>query len=159
MKKLVLLVFVLVMLCVGCMKSEKACTSVNPTIEIPQILAYAAANSLTVTKHSSGIYYQIVDAGTGASPTINSHVTATYTGKFLDNTIFDQATTPVPFALTDVIEGWQIGLPLIKAGGKIKLIIPSSYAYGCNGRKNNYGNVVIPPNTVLYFEVQVIDVQ
>ncbi len=53
-----------------------------------------------------------------------------YTGKFTNNTSFDEGV--VSFPLTGVIEGWQIGIPLIKQGGKVKLIIPPYLAYGCN---------------------------
>jgi FKBP-type peptidyl-prolyl cis-trans isomerase FkpA len=56
-------------------------------------------------------------------------------------------------ALNTVIEGWQIGMPLIKKGGRIKLIIPSSYGYGCIEKGN------IPPNSVLYYDVYLANVQ
>lgn len=158
MRNILLFACLLIVSCTGCSKNEMGCTSVEPQAEEAQILAYAVKDSLNVTKHSSGIYYQVIDSGRGATPARNSAISATYTGKYLDETKFDEATLPVSFNLGSVIEGWQIGLPLIKKGGRIKLIIPSAYAYGCNGKKNQ-GVVIIPSNSILYFDVSLIDVQ
>lgn len=137
----------------GCIKDEKACSNVKPADEEAQIVAYASANGITATKHSSGMYYQVVNPGSGVTPTAISKVTVTYTGKFLSGSQFDQSSTPISFNLNQVIEGWTVGIPLISKGGKIKLIIPSSMAYGCNGART------IPPNSVLFFEVDLLDVQ
>jgi FKBP-type peptidyl-prolyl cis-trans isomerase FkpA len=64
-----------------------------------------------------------------------------------------QTAAPVSFALNGVIPGFQYGLPLIQKGGIIKLIIPSSLAYGCRG----FG--AVPGNSVLFFEIELTDVQ
>ena len=127
--------------------------TVQPDAEVPQITAFAAADSLTLTKHSSGIYYQVINPGSGATPTVKDSISVTYTGKLLTGTTFDQSTSPATLSLGGVIEGWQIGIPLIKKGGRIKLVIPSAYAYGCNGLGP------IPPNAVLFFDVSLIDVK
>lgn len=153
MKFLSIVVLCAIMMFSGCIKDEKGCTNVKPANEEAQILAYATANGIIATKHSSGMYYQIINFGTGTPPTINSTVKVTYIGKFVNNSVFDQSTTPISFPLRDVIEGWIVGIPLISKGGKIKLIVPSSMAYGCNGART------IPPNSVLYFDVDLIDVQ
>jgi FKBP-type peptidyl-prolyl cis-trans isomerase FkpA len=141
---------VLALTVAGCNKSDKAgCT---PAAEIDaKMLAYISANGITATKHSSGMYYQIITPGSGATPTINSNVQVTYVGKFTDNTSFDSGTTSFP--LNGVIEGWQIGIPLIKKGGKIKLIIPPGLAYGCNDYRG------IPGNSILVFDVDLLDVK
>jgi len=67
----------------------------------------------------------------------------------------DQLSDPTRsgWTLSSLIEGWKIGIPLIKKGGRIKLIIPSALAYGCTGYAS------IPPNTPLYFDVTLTDVQ
>ena len=75
-----------------------------------------------------------------------------YTGKLTNGTIFGQSTTPLTISLSTVIAGWQIGIPLIGEGGVIKLIIPSSLAYGC------VANGSIPANSVLFFEVELVDI-
>ncbi len=153
MKNLLLFASLLILLSTGCSKRETGCTPVEPQTEEPQILAYAAKDTIHVIKHSSGIYYEIINPGTGVTATRNSNVFVTYTGKLLNDTKFDERTSPIHFYLSDVIEGWQIGIPLIKKGGRVKLIIPSAYAYGCNGKGT------IPPNTVLFFDVSLVDVQ
>ncbi len=71
--------------------------------------------ALRLPKHPSGLYYQIIEAGTSTTPTINSTVKANYTGKFTNNSSFDGGVAS--FSLGGVIEGWQIGIPLIKQGG------------------------------------------
>ena len=111
----------------GCVKNEQACSNVAPASEEAQIQAYATANGIAATKHSSGLYYQVVNPGSGASPSLTSKVFLTYKGQLLNGTTFDQGTDPsrTGWQLKGLIEGWQIGLPLIKKGGKIKLIIPS----------------------------------
>jgi FKBP-type peptidyl-prolyl cis-trans isomerase len=152
MNKIYLLNCLFVLFSLGCSK-EKGCKSVEPKDEETRILAFAAANGISnPVKHNSGIYYQVVTPGTGVAPSINSLVTVNYTGQFLNGTTFNKSAVPVDISLGRVIEGWQIGIPLIKKGGTIKLIIPSAYAYGCNGKEG------IAPNEVLYFEVDLINV-
>lgn len=136
----------------SCVKDD---TCQNKTIqsEAAAIAAYAAANGITGTTHSSGIYYQVTVPGTGITPTANSTVSVRYTGKLLNGTVFDsQTTAAVNFPLGGTIIGFQIGLQQVAKGGTIKFIIPSSLAYGCNGTGT------IPGNSILYFEVQLVDV-
>lgn len=135
----------------GCIK-DTSCTSRSVQSEQTVIVDYASSHGINATAHSSGLYYEVTNPGTGASPTISSSVSVTYTGKLLDGTIFDQTTTASQFPLSGLIAGWQIGIPLIKKGGSIKLITPSSLAYGCEGRGP------IPGNAVLYFEITLVDV-
>ena len=153
MKSVFLVMSVLLLSCTGCIKKDTGCTPVSPQSEEAQITAYTAANGITAVKHSSGMYYQIMDPGTGAVPNLNSKVSVTYSGKLLNGTQFDQSLTPISLYLSQVIEGWQVGIPIIKKGGRIKLIIPSSMGYGCNGAGT------IPSNSVLFFDVTLTDVQ
>jgi FKBP-type peptidyl-prolyl cis-trans isomerase FkpA len=152
MKKFWVIASVLIFALMGCGKKEMGCTPVSPESEDAQITAFASANNIAAIKHSSGLYYQIIDPGTGTIPMANSTVTAAYTGKLLNGNIFDSGTASFP--LSGVIEGWQIGIPLIKKGGKMKLIIPSAYAYGCIGSPPR-----IPSNAVLYFDISLVDVK
>ncbi len=137
----------------GCLK-DKTCKNKSPQSEESTIQAYASAQGITAVKHSSGLYYQIIDPGTGAQPGSMSKVKATYVGKLLNGTIFDQMATPPAqsWNLNDLIEGWKIGLPLIKQGGTIKLIVPSALAYGCGGAGP------IPGDAILYFELTLVEV-
>ncbi len=149
-----LLALVFFLFLAGCSKKEEGCMPVSPKSEEAQIIEYANSKGIIAEKHASGIFYQIMTPGTGTTtPTLNSRVYITYTGQLLNGTLFDQGTdaSKTGWKLGGLIEGWGIGLPLIKKGGRIKLIIPSSLAYGCNGAPS------IPPNAVLYFDVTLVD--
>ena len=148
----ILSVYFLLFSSTGCLK-DNGCQDKTVQSEQAAIVAYAAANGITATAHSNGMYYQVVNAGSGPTPTINSQISVRYTGKLLNGTLFDSQTgTPITFGLSGAIAGWQIGLPLIQKGGIFKLIIPSSFGYGCQG------NGPIPANSILYFEIELVDV-
>ena len=156
MKKFIIFpaLFVLIVVFSGCVKS-KTCTPNPPSSESLSILAYAAANGMTVTAHSSGLYYEILNPGSGGLLTANSRIKITYVGELLDGTEFDRRDTPnnPAWVLGGLIEGWQIGIPLIQKGGHIKLLIPSALAYGCQP----YGP--LPGNSILYFDITLVDVE
>ncbi|MBN8689063.1 MAG: FKBP-type peptidyl-prolyl cis-trans isomerase [Chitinophagales bacterium] len=155
MKKLIFLFSVsfLMLVLSSCLK-DTSCTPKTAASEKTTMLNYASANGITPTEHSSGLMYEVIAQGAGQTATLTSTVTVRYTGKLLNGTIFDSVTgTPISFPLGQVIAGWQLGIPLIQEGGTIKLIIPSSLAYGCSAVGS------IPANSVLFFEVQLVDVQ
>lgn len=132
----------------GCKKDSGGCTTAAE--DDAKMQEYITANGITAIKHASGLYYQVIEPGSGATPNINSTVKANYTGKYTNNTSFDSGVASFP--LSGVIEGWQIGIPLIKAGGKIKLVIPPYLAYGCDDYRG------IPGNSVLVFDVELLEV-
>ncbi|UXN34974.1 FKBP-type peptidyl-prolyl cis-trans isomerase [Avibacterium paragallinarum] len=106
-------------------------------------------------KTASGLMYRIEKAGTGEAIKPEDMVKVHYTGKLADGTVFDssvQRGQPAEFKLNQVIKGWTEGLQLVKKGGKIELLIPADLAYG------EQGAGPIPPNSTLYFEVEVLDV-
>ena len=153
MKNIFFLAFVILSF-TGCLKDD-TCTPKTVQSETATMLSYASTNGITPTTHSSGMLYQIVSAGAGLTPTATSAVKVRYTGKFMDGTVFQSNATvnPVePFELNQLIQGWQLALPLIKKDGVIKIIVPSSLAYGCAG------NSSIPGDAVLFFEIQLLDV-
>ena len=140
----------------GCLKSSssQSCTPATVASEEPEMTAYANTNGINAIRHSSGLYYEIISPGSGATPSATSKVFVTYTGKLLDGRTFDSETdaSKTGWVLNTLIPGWQIGLPLIQKGGEIKLIVPSSLGYACGGAP-------LPPNSVLYFDIQLVDVQ
>lgn len=142
---------------INCIKESQGCTPKLVQNELAAILAYASANNINGTTHPSGLYYEIIDPGTGTvTPNNSSTITISYVGKLIsNNSEFDSRTAanPLVYQLGLLIPGWQIGIPLIEKGGTIKMIIPSSLAYGCTGTGP------IPQDAVLYFEVTLIDVQ
>ena len=114
------------------------------------IQEYLAENNITAENHSSGLYYRITEEGNGRHPNATSYVKVNYKGYLTDGSVFDQ-NSGVEFTLNGVIQGWQIGIPLISKGGSGQLFIPSYLAYGRQPRPG------IPANSVLIFEVDLLD--
>ncbi|MFA6945739.1 MAG: FKBP-type peptidyl-prolyl cis-trans isomerase [Pedobacter sp.] len=139
----------------SCLKGD----NFDPALQAQQddaiIVKFLADKNITAIKHSSGLYYQIIQPGSGSIVyTANTQVTTNYTGRLLSGVVFDKTTTqPVSFKLGQVIVGWQLGVPLIQKGGKIRLFIPSGYGYGPQSSGQ------IPANAVLDFDIELIDVQ
>ena len=161
-----LILFGMLVLFGSCKKSDSCTYSdqnvVATTSEVLYLSQYLSSNSIVASQHSSGFFYVIDSVGTGANPNVCSNTTVTYTGSLLPGgQVFETVNTSagVSFALGQTIVGWQKGLSLIKAGGRITLYIPPSLAYGPNPRYNNAGAVVIPANSYLKFTVKLIDVQ
>jgi FKBP-type peptidyl-prolyl cis-trans isomerase len=115
-------------------------------IDDAAIQAYIKANNLNPTKDPSGLYYQVITDGHGSFPTDTSTITANYTGKLTNGTVFDSGTVSNQL-LSSTIKGWQIGVPHINTGGRILLLIPSGLGYGSEG----FGS--IPPDAVLIFTI------
>ena len=110
-----------------------------------------------MTKTASGLQYQILHPGTGATATAGKLVTVAYVGKFANGKIFDQSTqgNAFEFALGTgwVIKGWDEGLEGMKVGEVRKLIIPPELGYGAKP------SGAIPGNSTLVFEIQLLDVK
>jgi FKBP-type peptidyl-prolyl cis-trans isomerase len=110
-----------------------------------------------VVKTQSGLEYEVIEPGTGASPTAADNVVANYTGWLVDGTMFDSSHargTPAEFPLNRVIKGWTEGLQLMKVGGKFLFTIPSELGYGPQGSPPK-----IPGNATLVFLVELVDVK
>ncbi len=152
---LLLFSFVMVLGLSSCLKDDYVDPTVQAQKDDATIVKFIADNKITAIKHSSGLYYQIIQSGAGnITYSANTTVLANYTGRLLSGQVFDKsATQPVAFKLGQVIVGWQIGVPLIQKGGKIRLIIPSGYGYGPQGSGQ------IPANSVLDFDIELVDVQ
>lgn len=118
------------------------------------IQSYIINNNLDATRSCDGYYFVIEERGTGDTPTPTSTVTVNYKGYFTSGSVFDESPgSGSTFSLENVIEGWQRGIPLFNEGGNGILLIPSALAYGNTERGG------IPANSVLIFDVAVIDVQ
>lgn len=150
MKKILLLLCCVSALILSCKKSNADYSQIDRAI----IHKYLADSSLVADSTADGLFYIISDPGSGAQPGDSSYVTVTYKGYLVDGTVFDQTSgTTSSFFLTSVVAGWREGMKLIKKGGKIKLLIPSALGYG----GNSVG--VIPANSVLIFDVNLLNVQ
>jgi FKBP-type peptidyl-prolyl cis-trans isomerase FklB len=112
-------------------------------------------DGVQVTK--SGLQFQVIKAGNGATPTADSNVSVHYEGRLLNGSIFDssiQRGQPASFGVGQVIPGWTEALLRMKVGDKWKLFIPPELAYGERGSPP-----VIGPNEPLVFEVELLEVK
>lgn len=116
-------------------------------VDLAIIDEFLDENNITTQVHESGIRYTVIEEGTGDSPSSTNSVSVTYEGTFLSGAFFDGSDNPVSFSLSGLIEAWQIMVPEMKEGGRIKFYAPSRFCYGTNG------NGIIGPNTVLVFEI------
>jgi FKBP-type peptidyl-prolyl cis-trans isomerase FklB len=118
--------------------------------------AFLAANKNQpgVETLPDGLQYLVLTKGTGATPTPSDTVTVNYRGTLIDGTEFDSSYKrgqPAQFPVGGVIRGWTEALLKMPVGSKWKLFIPSELAYGESGQRS------IAPNSVLIFEVELLD--
>ena len=106
---------------------------------------------------ADGLKLNDTTVGTGAEATATSTVTVEYTGTLCDGTVFDSTDkhggTPTTFPLSNVIVGWQEGIPGMKVGGTRTLVIPPAIGYGSSAQNG------IPANSTLIFTVKLVNVQ
>jgi peptidylprolyl isomerase len=112
----------------------------------------------TFARTESGVYYKDIRVGTGDQAAAGDDVTITYAGYLKDGTPFDSKSTPTKLSLTVFIQGFRDGVIGMRAGGVRKLVIPSALAYSWQGRTDNAGNVIIPRNATLVFDVELFAV-
>lgn len=123
-------------------------------VSVPLKASVLGAKAVTT---DSGLKYEDIVVGTGASPQRGHQVTVHYTGTLEDGTKFDSSLDrgqPFTFqiGLGRVIKGWDEGVLTMKVGGKRKLVIPPQLGYGARGAGG-----VIPPNATLVFDVELLD--
>lgn len=115
-----------------------------------------AATEKGATKTESGIVVTTLKPGSGATPKATDTVKVHYQGTLIDGTVFDSSVKrgePATFPLNQVIKCWTEGVQQIKVGGKIRLVCPSTLAYGERGFPPN-----IKPGATLVFEVELLDI-
>jgi FKBP-type peptidyl-prolyl cis-trans isomerase len=110
-------------------------------------------------KMENGLSYQVITEGTGEIAEDGNTVRVHYTGTFVDGRKFDSSldrSQPFEFRLGAgrVIRGWDLGVLGMKIGEKRILQIPSHLAYGERGAGG-----IIPPNTDLVFEVELLEIK
>ncbi len=120
--------------------------------------AYLAANKAKpgIVTTSTGLQYKVLKEGAGPIPKKTDTVKANYKGQLLDGTEFDSSYKrgePTSFPVAEVIPGWTEALLKMKVGSKWELFIPSNLAYGERGRTS------IPPNSVLIFEIELVEIE
>ena len=125
--------------------------------ELSKVFLEKAATEKGAQKTASGLIYTEIKAGTGAQPKATNFVKVHYIGTLIDGKEFDSSVKrgqPAEFPLDKVIPCWSEGVGMMKAGGKAKLICPSTIAYGDQGRPP-----IIPGGATLIFEVELLDAQ
>lgn len=139
----------------GCLKNEEPASCVIKTLaqDMPVMTKFATDSAMITVQDESGLLYQVLEEGNEVKPAASSTVTVKYVGKKMNGVQFD-ANDNFRYRLSNLIPGWQIGIPKIGVGGKIKLIVPSSLAYGCNP----YSPAIVL-NQPLYFYVELLKVE
>lgn len=119
-----------------------------------------ATQENNVIKMDNGLEIQDLKIGSGPEAKMGDTISVNYSGSLDNGTVFDASSNhggPATFQIGvgQLIKGWDIGIPGMKIGGKRKLIVPPSLGYG----SQDIGNGLIPPNSTLVFEVELLAVQ
>lgn len=155
MKKLLLFAMALLVMS-ACSKDEEGevhDAAKQAAIDEALILAHFEEHNISdFKKDASGLYYRILDDSQALGGTVPyyAQMKVRYKGMLMDGTVFDERTSS--FFLSQVIKGWQIGIPKLRLKEKAMLYIPSGLAYGPGGSGS------IPANSVLKFEVKVLEI-
>jgi len=120
--------------------------------------AFLAKNAKRDGVHvtASGLQYEELKKGTGATPKATNTVVTHYRGTLIDGTEFDSSYKrgePAEFPVNRVIPGWTEALQLMKTGAKWKLYIPQELAYGPEGNQG------IPGGSALIFEIELLEIK
>jgi FKBP-type peptidyl-prolyl cis-trans isomerase FkpA len=115
----------------------------------------ALKNGVIITE--SGLQYEVIKDADGAKPDADSIVRVNYEGTLIDGKVFDNSYergSPAEFPLNQVISGWTEGIQLMSPGSRYKFYIPPELGYG----DQPVGNGLIPANSVLIFDVELLDI-
>jgi len=164
MRKLLLCVLASSFFFNSCFKKDSGCSYGNdnssaPVSEQTQLKNYLDSANIKATLDWRGFYYSISNDGSGDTAKPCSQITVSYKGWLPSGKVFDQQSNAVFTSLGSLIDGWRQGIPLIKKGGEIKLYIPPSLGYGSKSLTDNSGSTVVPPNSIIIFDISLINVQ
>lgn len=120
--------------------------------------AFLAANKEKegIVALPEGLQYQVLQEGTGAKPSVTSNIRAHYAGSLLNGKEFDSSYRrgqPFEARVNQLVQGWQIVLPMMSEGSKWRLWIPSDLGYGDRG-----AGAGIPGGATLVFDIELIKV-
>lgn len=160
MKKLIIYILPVLLFSIAACDSDSVFDEAEQLqVDIDLIESFLATNNLEAdTLKPSEIRYIIHQEGTGAKASFGSSVVVHYTGRLLDGTEFDTSIGGSPFDVVigrgDVIRGWDIGLRELNKGSRATFYIPSGSGYGSSRQ-----GLLIPPNSVLVFDIEVLDIR
>ncbi|MGH7502734.1 MAG: FKBP-type peptidyl-prolyl cis-trans isomerase [Longimicrobiales bacterium] len=109
-----------------------------------------------VTTTASGLQYEVMREAEGEKPGPDDQVRIHYKGTLIDGTQFDSSydrNEPATFGVGGVIPGFSEGLQLMSVGSQYRFVIPGNLGYGPQGQ-----GAMIPPNAVLIFEVELLEI-
>jgi|SRR5690606_28901994 len=135
---------------------EKQAVEAQSLAKVGEEFLAENAKKAGVVTTASGLQYEVITQGTGATPTASSRVKTHYHGTLIDGTVFDSSVdrgTPIDFPVNGVIAGWTEALQLMPVGSKYRLYIPYQLAYGERG-----AGAAIKPYSALIFDVELIDI-
>jgi peptidylprolyl isomerase len=155
MKKSTVVLFLLAFFAAQALAAQEAAPTPATKAGAAQKGAAAAAQMVTTP---SGLKYRDLVVGKGPQPKQGDTVVVNYTGRFTNGKIFDTSVGKKPFEFAlgrgKVIKGWDEGVATMRVGGKRKLIIPPDLAYDTRGYPG-----VIPPNSTLMFDVELLRIK
>ena len=127
-------------------------------LDLERIQGYLNENNLEGFESlDNGLHYKILEEGNSSFPKNGDTLDVEYVGQLLNGLEFDRSYTNQPFEFilgsNEVIQGWELGVPLIDEEGTILLIIPSGLAYGTTTSGS------IPDNSVLIFRIKLLDIR
>lgn len=136
-------------------KPQTAKAKKRTALELEQINAYLETQEGQFDQLDSGIWISIVEPGDSIHPSLSSIITTAYRTESLTGILVDSATEnkPLRIRLARLIQGWQLALPMIGQGGKLKMIVPARLAY-----KERSIHPLLEGWTPLYFEIDLLKV-
>jgi FKBP-type peptidyl-prolyl cis-trans isomerase FkpA len=145
--KTIYTIFLLIVL-YACGYSEEQISQFDKRIE-----KFISKKSLQLTKSETGLYTEIIEAGTGRDIHLTDSIGVSYVGTLLSGKKFDEQKKTIYLPMRGVIDGWKEALIGQKQGVKLRIIVPPQLGYGAGGMDK------IPSNATLYFELRVDDVK
>ncbi len=118
-----------------------------------EIVEYLQKKKIECTRSESGLYYKIYEKGEGQTVQISDSVSFVYKGKLANGTVFDNQKNPITFKVKDLIAGWKEIMVKLKPKAKVFLAVPPLLGYGEHELDR------IPPNSILYFEMEIISIK
>ena len=159
MKKLCFLLLLSVTVLMSCKTEEVFGEDEQLRIDIELIEKFLAENNLEAQViGSTGVHYVIHQEGSGPTAAFGNSVFTHFTGYLLDGTEFDTSIgsgSPFEFVLGagEVVQGWGLAFEKLNRGASATILIPSQFAWG--PRRQG----IIPPNSVVAFDVDVLEIR
>jgi FKBP-type peptidyl-prolyl cis-trans isomerase len=117
------------------------------------IESYLKTHNIQAQKTDWGVYVQVLNPGSGPKPTFGKFTNVRYNGTHLSGESFDSGVYPLQIGTAGAVKGFEDGIMQLGQGGKARIFIPSSLAYGASGRPP-----VIKPNENLIFDIELLEI-